>query len=126
MGGGQETQGGVNNAGAMGIYDPNYSYGNPFDWSAVGKGIAAGGKAYAQGTQPQSQGLRNYQSGSGSPYIGGERTASADEPASYQIQPAPNNVSDFQRQYFDIVNKIYQSYQQRVMNEGFGQGQFGF
>ena len=126
-GGGTQTQGGVNNAGAMGIYDPNYNYGGTaFDFKALGQGISGAGKAYAQAAQPQSQSQINYQSGSGSPWLGGSKSMSADEPASYQIpQPAPNQVSDFQKQYFDIVDKIYQAYQQRVQNEGFGQNQFG-
>ena len=92
--------------------------------NAIGKGMQKADfspKPLAQGS-----GLSNFQSGSGSPFIGGGRSMSADEPQSYQIQPPPpNQVSDFQKQYYDIVGKIYQSYQQRVQNEGFGQGQFG-
>jgi hypothetical protein len=129
MGGGSETQGGTNNAGAMGIYDPNYNYGgNAFNFSAIGKGIQAGGQSYASAVaqgNAQSQSQRNYQSGSGSPWLGGSQSMSADQPV--QI-PAPesNHVTDFQKQYFDLVSKLYQSFQQRVTNEGFGQqGQFG-
>ena len=128
MGGGSETQGGTNNAGAMGIYDPNYNYGgNAFNFSTLGKGIQTGGTAYGSAmAQGQSQSQANYQSGSGSPWLGGNRIMSADQPTSYSIpQTPPNQVSDFQKQYYDIVGKIYQSYQQRVMNEGSGQGQFG-
>jgi hypothetical protein len=92
-----------------------------FDWKSVGKGFQTAGQQYAQGA---SQGQSNYQSGSGSPWIGAGKVLSADQPTAYQIpQTAPNQVSDFQKQYYDIVGKIYQSYQQRVMNEGFGQQQ---
>jgi hypothetical protein len=129
MGGGSETQGGTNNAGAMGIYDPNYNYGgSAFNFSAIGKGIQAGGQSYEKAvSQGESQSQSNYKSGSGSPWLGSGQSMSADEPATYQIPaPASNHVSDFQKQYFDLVSKIYQSYQQRVQNEGVGQqGQFG-
>jgi hypothetical protein len=120
MGRGSETQGGTNNAGAMGIYDPNYNYGgNAFNFSAIGKGIQAGGQSYASavaqgGAQSQSQ--RNYQSGSGSPWLGGDQSMSADLPT-YQIPAPSNQVSDQQRLIYDL----YQKFQQRIQNEG----QFG-
>jgi hypothetical protein len=100
-----------------------------FDFKALGSGISKAGQMYAQGAAPQSESMRNYQSGSGSPWLGGGQSMSADSPVSYQIpQTPPNQVSDFQKQYYDIVGKIYQSYQQRVQNEGFQPqgGQFNF
>jgi hypothetical protein len=52
--GGQETSGsGSNNAGAMGVYDPNYNYGgNNFDWtSAIGKAAGQFGQSIASGSK---------------------------------------------------------------------------
>jgi hypothetical protein len=67
-GGGTETQGtGSSNAGAMGLYDPNYDYGGSsgFDWGAIGTGVAKGlgqfGKSLSGGapyTSPQLTGVK--------------------------------------------------------------------
>jgi hypothetical protein len=57
-GGGQETSGAAGtNAGAMGIYDPNYNYGggalgmDQSRWNQIGTGFQTFGQAYAQGQQ---------------------------------------------------------------------------
>jgi hypothetical protein len=54
MGGPQETQGGANNAGAMGIYDPSFNYGGTASpWSGVGTGLQQFGSSVSRGSQSQ-------------------------------------------------------------------------
>jgi hypothetical protein len=56
--GGTETQGGVNNAGAMGIYDPSFAYGASQPWwqtgaGVVGKGLKSFGGSVQSSPVPQ-------------------------------------------------------------------------
>lgn len=52
-GGGTETSGGVNNAGAMGLYDPNFAYG-AYSSSPWQQGLGAVGKGLSNFSIPQS------------------------------------------------------------------------
>jgi hypothetical protein len=90
----------------------------------IGKSIqqagATYGKTVAQGdSAAMSQGMANYKSGSGSPWLGAGQTASTDQPNT-AAPPIPNQSSDQQKMFY----QLYQAFQQRLQNEGGGQFQF--
>lgn len=60
--GGTETQGGANNAGAMGLYDPGFNYGGYDMYGGISKGFQQLGSGIAAGSQAP-----NYMTGVGAP-----------------------------------------------------------
>lgn len=142
MGGGESNSAPPSDVAPGGGTFPVDAYGNAYNpaWGqstgigigqAIGKGISSGSRAYAQGVRGELNGTdlnkSLYRSGSGSPYVG-TQIMSADAPSGQIAPPVqPNMVTDQQKQIQGIISQIYQRYQQRALNEGFGQnGQFGF